>query len=78
MMVVKPPTMAMILSLAVSSTLSPRSSPTCGSLLKTYTEVSRERSHADAAVCSLMKGVAILNSKFSFYVRELVTFAVRI
>ena len=64
LMVVNPPTMAMMRSLAVSSTWSPRSSPTCGSLLKTYRDVSRDSSQAEAAVCSLTKGVAILKKRY--------------
>ena len=63
LIVVKPPTIAIMRSLAVSSTLSPRSSPTWGSLLKTVTDVSRERSQADAVVCSLTNGVAILRTR---------------
>ena len=57
----KSPMMAITRSLAVVSICSPRSVLTCDSLLKTGSDTSRQRSHADAAVCSFTKGEAILN-----------------
>ena len=57
---VNPPTIAMIRSVAVSSTRSPSCSLTRGSLLKIDTVTSCESSQVDADVCSLMNGAAIL------------------
>ena len=52
---------AMTLSLAMSSTFSPNRVLTWDSLLKMESDTSRHRSHAEAVVCSFMKGAAILN-----------------
>ena len=57
---VKPPTIAMIRSVAESSTSSPNCSLTRGSLLNKETVTSCEMSQVAADVCSLTKGVAIL------------------
>ena len=65
--VVNPPTMAIIRSVAVSSTTSPSCSLTRGSLLNRETVTSCEISQVEAAVCSLMKGVAILKSEILDY-----------
>ena len=56
----KSPMIAMTRSLATGSILSPRRVLTLDSLLKIGSEMSRHKTHADAAVCSFTNGDAIL------------------
>ena len=51
---------AMTRSLAIGSILSPRRVLTVDSLLKIGSEMSRHKTHAEAAVCSFTNGDAIL------------------